>query len=138
MEISELGPGDVHRVMTAGGLFDAEPRADWTERFLAREGHHMLMALVDAEPVGFVTGIEITHPDKGTEMLLYELGVDEEFRRRGIGRTLVEELKQLARARGCHGMWVPIEAGNDVAVATYASAGFGEPEQGVTMWIELT
>ena len=27
-------------------------------------------------PVGMVTGVETTHPDKGTEMFLYELSVD--------------------------------------------------------------
>ena len=40
--------------------------------------------------MGFVSGVEVTHPDKGTEMFLYELAVDEPFRRRGIGRALVE------------------------------------------------
>ena len=30
------------------------------------------------------------HPDKGTEMLLYELGVDESYRRRGIGRVVAQ------------------------------------------------
>ncbi len=33
-----------------------------------------------------VSGVELTHPDKGTEMFLYELGVAERFRGRGIGR----------------------------------------------------
>jgi hypothetical protein len=31
-------------------------------------------------PVGMVTGVETTHPDKGTEMFLYELAVDETAR----------------------------------------------------------
>lgn len=138
MEIFLLGPLDVDQIMSAAALFDDEPNVDWTERFLARDGHHLLMAFVDGEPAGFVTGVEITHPDKGTEMLLYELGVDEAFRRRGVGTALVEELKTLAGERGCHGMWVPIEAGNDAAVATYRSAGFEAPEPGVTMWVDFT
>ena len=74
--IRRLAPDDIDDVMTAGHLFDDPPRRDWTAAFLAHAGHHLLLALVDDEPAGFVTGIECLHPDKGAEMLLYELGVD--------------------------------------------------------------
>ena len=47
--------------------------------------------------MGFTTGVEMTHPDKGTEMFLYELEVTEAFRRRGIGFALLTQLKELAR-----------------------------------------
>lgn len=51
--------------------------------FLASEGHNLLIAYVNDEPAGMVTGVEMTHQDKGTEMFLYELGVDAGFRGRG-------------------------------------------------------
>ena len=73
--------------------------------------------------VGFVSGVETTHPDKGTEMLLYELAVDDAAQRRGHGRSLVEALAALARERGCYGMWVLTDADNDAALATYRSGG---------------
>jgi len=57
--------------------------------------------------IGFVSGVELTHPDKGSEMFLYELGVDAAARRRGVGRALVEALRALARRRGCYGMGPP-------------------------------
>ena len=99
-------PGDDHLVAAASHLFDgpAEPAA--TARFLADEGHHLLLAYEDDRAVGFVSGVEVTHPDKGTEMFLYELAVDEPFRRRGIGRALVQRLADIARGAGCYGMWV--------------------------------
>jgi len=74
-------------------------------------------------PLGFVTGVELTHPDKGTEMFLYELGVDAGARRRGIGRSLVEALAALARERGCYDMWTATETDNVAARATYVRAG---------------
>ena len=84
----------------------AQPRLRPTARFLGEAGHHLLIAYDDERAVGFVTGVEVTHPDKGTEMFLYELAVDEPFRRQGIGRALVERLAELARDAGCYGMWV--------------------------------
>lgn len=131
--IRRLAPDDIDDVMTAGHLLDDPPRRDWTAAFLAHAGHHLLLALVDDEPAGFVTGIECLHPDKGAEMLLYELGVDDAFRRRGVGRSLVVALGDLAVERGCRQMWVPIELDNEAAVATYLSAGAGPPEPASTM-----
>jgi ribosomal protein S18 acetylase RimI-like enzyme len=104
-------------------LFDHPVRPEWARRFLEAGGHHLFLAYEGGVPVGFVSGVETVHPDKGTEMFLYELGVAEPFRRRGVGRALVRELAALARERGCHGMWVGVDAGNDVALATYRSAG---------------
>jgi ribosomal protein S18 acetylase RimI-like enzyme len=113
----------VEELIAAGHLFDDPVRPEWAERFLATPGHHLFLARSGADPVGFVSGVETVHPDKGAEMFLYELGVAEPFRRRGIGRALIGTLADLARERGCHGMWVPVDTGNDVALATYRSAG---------------
>ncbi len=84
-------------------------------------------------PVGFVSGAEVTHPDKGTEMFLYELAVDEAVQRRGIGRALVDALASLARRRGCHGMFVFADQDNIAALATYRSAGAREASRPVML-----
>lgn len=76
MEFRPLTIDDVDAVLAAGHLFDAPPTREWTRRFLERDGHHLVLAEEDGRALGFVSGMEITHPDKGTEMLLYELGVD--------------------------------------------------------------
>jgi ribosomal protein S18 acetylase RimI-like enzyme len=124
VDVRELGPGDEQAVVDAGELFDIEPNADATRRFLAEPTHHLLIAYADAgDPIGFVSGVEVTHPDKGTEMLLYELGVATPVRRRGIGRTLVKALEALARERSCTGMWVLVDDDNDAALKTYTRAG---------------
>jgi len=135
VEIRVCRPGDDQLVAAASHLFDgpAEPAA--TARFLAEDGHHLLVAYKDEHAVGFVSGVEVTHPDKGTEMFLYELGVDEAFRRRGIGRALVERLASLARDAGCYGMWVVTDDDNDAARATYEGTG-AVPDAGqlVEVW----
>ncbi|WP_030934917.1 GNAT family N-acetyltransferase [Streptomyces sp. NRRL B-24720] len=122
-------------VKAAGHLFDDPPRQGATESFLADERHHLLIAYVDDVPTGMVTGVEMVHPDKGTEMFLYELGVDEPFREQGVGRALVSALADLARKRDCYGMWVITGEDNAAALATYGHAG-GVPEekQVVLVW----
>jgi ribosomal protein S18 acetylase RimI-like enzyme len=119
---------ETEAVEVAGHLFDAPVRREATDRFLADDRHHLLIAYVDDVPAGMVTGVEMTHPDKGTEMFLYELGVDEPFRRRGIGQALVAALAGLARERNCYGMWVITSQDNPAARTAYTRAG-GAPEE---------
>ena len=64
-----------------------------------------------------ITGVEMTHPDKGTEMFLYELGVDENHRGRGLGRDLVAAFRDAGAQRGCYGMWVLTDDDNAAATA---------------------
>jgi ribosomal protein S18 acetylase RimI-like enzyme len=113
----------VAEVMAAGALLDGPARGRATRRFLSQADHHLLIAYVDGEPAGMVSGVELTHPDKGSEMFLYELGVAEAFRGRGIGRRLVAALADLAAEAGCYGMWALTDAENAAALATYRSAG---------------
>src|SRR5215207_3775724 len=123
MEIRALGPGDDAAVVAAQHLFDGPARAEATARFLEEPGSHLLVGYVDGEPAGFVSGVEVTHPDKGTEMFLFELAVGEAHRRRGHGRALIEALELLARERGCVGMFVFVDDDNEAGRAAYRSAG---------------
>lgn len=137
-DIRHLVAGDEDLVLAAAVLFDATPRRDWTERFLAREGHHLLIAYLGDAPVGFVSGVETLHPDKGCEMFVYELGVDEPYRRRGIAKELVRELLHVARERGCYGMWVPLDRDNEAAFATYRSVGATQPDDATILAWSIT
>jgi ribosomal protein S18 acetylase RimI-like enzyme len=123
-------PRDVAEVQAGARLFDDPPEPAATARFLASPIHHLLFAYLgsdhterdDDPPVGFVSGVEETHPDKGTEMFLYELAVDESARNRGIGRALVRALADIARERGCYGMYVLTDRDNEAALHAYTAA----------------
>jgi ribosomal protein S18 acetylase RimI-like enzyme len=124
-------------VMAATHLFDGLVRVAAAERFLAAEGHYLLIGYIGDEPAGFTTGVEMTHPDKGTEMFLYELGVDERFRGQGLGTALVSALRELAREHGCYGMWVLTDADNAAALATYSETGAGDSSNQVMLTWDL-
>jgi ribosomal protein S18 acetylase RimI-like enzyme len=137
VRIVRLAPGDEHVVLAGADLFDAPPTEAWTAKFLSSEGHHLLVAFDDDDvTTGFVSGVETTHPDKGTEMFLYELSVLPDHRNQGVGRALVGALAELARDRGCYGMWVATEPDNAAALAAYRAAGASPPESFVTLeWV---
>jgi aminoglycoside 3-N-acetyltransferase I len=117
-------PAEVER---GADLFDAPPIPAALERFLAEPGHHLLFAYDgDDVPVGMVSGVEMTHPDKGTEMFIYELEVAPAARRQGVATDLVRALVAIARERGCYGVWVGTESDNMAAQATYRRAGATE------------
>jgi ribosomal protein S18 acetylase RimI-like enzyme len=133
MDIRTIGAGNVAAVMAASPLFDGPAAARIAQRFLDSEGHFLLVAYEDGGPAGFVSGIEMTHPDKGTEMFLYELAVGEAFRGRGIGTALVTALRDLAVEHGCYDMWVLTDADNTAALATYEGAGADEKSSHVML-----
>ena len=134
MRIVRLAPGEEQVVLAGAELFDHPPTEAWTAKFLSSAGHHLLVAIGDDEtPVGFASGVETTHPDKGTEMFLYELAVHPDHRRQGVGRSLVDSLAEVARSRGCYGMWVTTEPDNSAGLATYRAAGAGPPKACVTL-----
>jgi ribosomal protein S18 acetylase RimI-like enzyme len=116
--------GEEHRVKAAERLFDDPVDPEATRRFLADEANHLLVAYVDGEPAGFVSGTELMHPDDPRpELFLNELGVDEGFRGRGIGTALVAKLWEIAQSRGCRGMWVLTDDDNPAALKAYRRAG---------------
>ena len=131
---------DAEAVHRAADLFDAPPLAGPTAKFLAEPGHHLLFAYDDAErAVGMISGVEMTHPDKGTEMFIYELGVEPAARLQGVATALVQALAEIARARGCYGVWVGTDVGNEAALATYRRAGADEEAPFVLLsWDLLT
>jgi ribosomal protein S18 acetylase RimI-like enzyme len=124
MDLWHATPGAEGRVKEAEHLFDHSVDLEATRRFLEDEANHLLIAYVEGRPAGFVSGTELTHPDHPQpELFLNELGVDEAFRGRGIGRALVPKLWELAQSRGCRGMWVLTDDANPAALKVYAAAG---------------
>jgi ribosomal protein S18 acetylase RimI-like enzyme len=133
MIIRDLSDGPASDIAALSHLFDQPADIDAIARFIAESNHHLFAAYDGDEPVGFVSGVETTHPDKGTEMFLYELAVDERSRNQGTGTALVRALADDARARGCYGMWVLTDQGNTAAIRAYTAGGATDTEDSLML-----
>jgi ribosomal protein S18 acetylase RimI-like enzyme len=120
IEIRKLVPGDeVVLEKVAPGVFDEAVRPDLVKRFLATPNYRIFVALDGDLVVGMATGFTHFHPDKDEEFFVNELGVDDDYRRQGIGERLLEAILAEARAMGCPDAWLGTEHVNAPALALY-------------------
>ena len=64
---------------------------------------------------------------RGAEVLIYEIGVREDARQKGIAKALINEVKLWAKEVGADEVWVLTNKSNAAAIALYRSTG-GETE----------
>ena len=108
--------GDDSEVVRFEEAFDDAVFPKETSRFLADDRHVLLLGYLDDRPAGFVSAVEVFHPDKQAELFLNEIGVIERHRRHGVAHALIEELRRLGRERGCAAIWVLTDEENGAAM----------------------
>jgi GNAT superfamily N-acetyltransferase len=119
--IRRLRPGDEPTLQDVCSRYKARvPSSGEAERVLALDDVHIWIAEVDGELAGFAYAHELERIDGDTMVFLYELEVDESFRRRGLGRALVEQAQTLAAGRRA---FVLTGLDNEPAQRTYAAVG---------------
>lgn len=134
-EILQLRPDDLplfEALMTLfGEVFDemdtythARPDAGYVAELLASD-HFIAVAAVDeGEVVGGLGAYELKKFERArSEIFIYDLGVAESHRRRGIGTAMIEYLRDLAADRGAWVMFVQSEDGDEPATELYKSVG---------------
>ena len=127
-EIKVLGPGDETTLRgVAPDVFDHHVVPELAAEFLADPRHHLAVAVASGRVVGFASAVHYIHPDKPPELWVNEVGVVANYRKRGIGRRLLEALFTVGRDLGCREAWVLTDRENEPAKRLYASAGGREP-----------
>ncbi len=125
--IRRLGEADLTLLLSVkDGVFDHPLRSDQARAFLEDALHEIVVATDGAEIIGMASGTILFHPDKPPAFFIAEVGTHEDYQRRGIATRMVETLMQIARDRGCEGIWLATEADNEPARSLYRQLGARE------------
>jgi len=116
IEFRQLGPADADLARAAVRRFKGR-EAD-AAAWLASSRHLMIVALDGRTVAGWVYGYELPRVDRAESMaLLYEIDVDERYRRRGIGTALLGRFRD-----ACEGpVWLVTNESNEAAMRLYAA-----------------
>jgi len=139
-----LGPDDIatlELLALRDPEYDLEGRGEPLEplspqaarRFLADPAVLFWVAREDGHVAGFLYCLVVPlRSSDEQELLLYEIGVRSEWRRRGVGRLLLDHMEGWMRTNGVGEVWVC--ADNVAAVNFYRACAFTAPaEQPVYM-----
>lgn len=91
-------------------------------RHLLTKGHaETFLVEVEGQPAGYA----LVLLNRGTALArLYSIAVDPAFRRRGLGRLLLDEAEERARAAGAVELRLEVRPDNAAAIASYGRQGF--------------
>ena len=87
----------------------------------------VLVALIKDRVVGGLVAYELEKFEQPrSEIYIYDLAVDESWRRQGVATALIDELRRIARERGAWVIFVQGDYGDDPALALYDKLGTRE------------
>ena len=138
VSIHQLTPDDVALMealsATFGEAFDEvgtyggnRPGAAYLQRLLGSDYFIALTASKSGEVVGGIAAYELKKfEQQRSEIYIYDLAVAAAHRREGIATALIQELKQIAAARGAYVIFVQADIGDEPAIALYTKLGTRE------------
>lgn len=131
MIVQRLTPADRtlarEMFLTMAGVFEvpAEPLGDaYLDRLLARADFRAFAALDGDRVVGGLRAhvLPMTSSER-SELFLYDIAVLPEQQRRGVGRALVDALREMGDAEGIDIVWVPADNEDAHALDFYRALG---------------
>ena len=134
-------------VETTTASWDLAP-VDYADRLARYEaaqanGWPLLVAEIDGTVVGFASYGPFRTKDGFARTMEHSVYLDAAARGRGLGRALMVELIERARANGVHALIGGIDGANEVSVRLHESLGFAEvgrlPQVGAKFgrWLDL-
>lgn len=106
---------------------DSVPTDEYLKTLLSKP-HFIVLAAMDGDKVvGGIAAYELEKFEQvRKEIYIYDLAVDEKYRRRGIATGLILELKRLAKERKAYVIYVQADLVDEPAIKLYESLGTRE------------
>lgn len=131
VEIDRVGFDDLEAISRLhahfwGDVSDVDAMAATLSRLETDPDHILLAARIDGACVGTATGAVCQGLYGGADayLVIEDVVVDPDHRRRGVATALLGELERCARERSCKQMILLTETCRQDALALYTSAGF--------------
>ena len=137
-EIQSLSGGDIDLMRQMLAMFGeafgeratytaSQPSDAYLADLLSSGTFVAVAAMSEAKVVGGLAAYFLRKFEQArTEIYIYDLAVDEAFRRRGIATAMIEELKRIAAAKGAWVIYVQADQCDDAAIAQYSKLGVRE------------
>lgn len=94
------------------------------KRALENPACYFIVCLVDSTPVGYLSAFSFPAIDDDcSQVYLYDIVVDEQHRRKGIGSGMIEALKRQCKKDGADHIWVGTSLENEAAQRTFEGTG---------------
>ncbi|MBA7602903.1 hypothetical protein ES703_09999 [subsurface metagenome] len=122
IEIKRLHRGDEELAQKIVKKF--WPEGQLNDECLKKETNYLLAAYLDGTFAGFAYAYELDRIEKKQPMMFfYSIDVLPNFRRQGIGKRLIKELKRICTDRNVSKMYVLTDEENEAAMRLYRSTG---------------
>lgn len=103
---------------------DAAPDDAYLARLLASDTFIAIAARQGDRTVGGLAAYVLPKFERArSEIYIYDLAVDERFRRQGIATAMITGLRRIAATRGAWVIFVQADYGDDPAIALYTKLG---------------
>ncbi|MBN2380611.1 GNAT family N-acetyltransferase [candidate division WOR-3 bacterium] len=122
IEVKRLKQGDEGLVQDIIDKFWSGKKLN--HAFLSKETNYLLAAYVGGIFAGFAYAYELDRIEREEPMMFfYSIDVLPEYRRQGVGKRLISELKRICAERNVSKMYVLTDEANAAAMKLYQSTG---------------
>jgi aminoglycoside 3-N-acetyltransferase I len=105
----------------------APPSDAYVRDYLGNPGNILLVATEGDVVSGALAAYVLQKFERErSEVYIYDLAVDDGYRRKGVATALIEWLKGVARERGAYVIYVQADYGDDAAINLYTKLGTRE------------
>jgi ribosomal protein S18 acetylase RimI-like enzyme len=123
-EITRLTREDGHLLQQVVEKFKSEEvSVKRIDDFLRNDLDYVIACIDGNEVVGFLLAYELPRFDKSSMMYVHEVNVLPEYRRRGIGNRLINEITRICEERGLCKMFLITNKSNVPACRLYEATG---------------